>query len=285
MQHNTLVRPIAAILIGMCAIQLGASLAKELFGVMGAIGATTLRLLLAALMLGVVFRPWQGASLRGQWPAIAGYGFAVGFMNLFYYLALNRLPMGVVVAVEFIGPLAVAIYTSRRALDFVWVALAIAGLALLLPQSEGAAPLDRLGLVYAAIAGVGWGLYIVYGSRSTRTDGPRVVALGMAIGALVALPVALLAGGTALFSVAALPVALAVAFLSSALPYTLEMYAMRRIPTRVFGIFMSVEPALAALIGLVMLGEQLSTLQWLAICCVMVASFGSAWASRGGQTT
>ena len=117
MQRNSLVRPIAAILIGMCAIQLGASLAKGLFGVMGAIGATTLRLLLAALMLGVVFRPWQGAPLRGQWPAIAGYGVAVGFMNLFYDLALNRLPMGVVVAVEFIGPLAVAIYTSRRALD------------------------------------------------------------------------------------------------------------------------------------------------------------------------
>ena len=284
MQRNTLVRPIAAILLGMCAIQLGASLAKGLFPVMGAIGATTLRLLLAALMLGVVFRPWRGASLRGQWPAIAGYGCAVGFMNLFYYLALSRVPMGVVVAVEFIGPLAVAIAASRRALDFAWVVLAIAGLALLLPQSAGAAPLDRLGLAYAAMAGVGWGLYIVYGSRSVATDGPRVVALGMAIGAAVALPVALLAGGTALFNAAALPIGLAVAFLSSALPYTLEMYAMRRMPTRVFGIFMSVEPALAALVGLAMLGEQLSTLQWLAIGCVMVASFGSAWTSRREQS-
>ena len=152
-------------------------------------------------------------------------------------------------------------------------------LVLLLPLTAGAPRLDPLGIGYALLAGLGWALYIVFGTRAGIEHGGRSVAIGMIVGAVVALPIGILAAGSALLTLAALPVALLVAVLSSALPYTLEMYAMTRMPTRTFGIFMSVEPALAALVGLAMLGEQLAALQWLAIGCVMLASFGSALTS------
>ena len=278
-RSRPLLLPIAAILVAMCSIQFGASLAKSLFPVLGAIGATTLRLLLAALILGVLYRPWRGRPLAGSWPALLGYGAMLGLMNLFYYLALERIPMGIVVAIEFLGPLAVAIRASHRKLDFLWITLAVAGLLLLLPLTTDAPTLDPVGIGYALLAGLGWALYIVFGTRAGTDHGGRTVAIGMVVGAAVALPIGTIAVGSALLTLSALPVALLVAVLSSALPYTLEMYAMTRMPTRTFGIFMSVEPALAALVGLAMLGEQLAPLQWLAIGCVMLASFGSALTS------
>ena len=276
---RSFLRPIVAILAAMCSIQFGASLAKGLFPLLGAVGATTVRLVLAALLLGLCYRPWRGASLSGQRAALIGYGASLGLMNLFYYLALERVPMGIVVAVEFLGPLAVAIAASHRAIDFLWVLLAIVGLVLLLPLQGGGAALDLAGLGFALIAGLGWGLYIVFGTRVGADHGGRSVALGMVIGALVVLPIGGSIAGRAMFNVAALPLALAVAILSSALPYVLEMYAMTRMPTRVFGIFMSVEPAIAALFGFALLGEHLTLLQQAAIGCVMLASFGSAAAS------
>jgi inner membrane transporter RhtA len=275
-RSKPLLLPIAAILVAMCSIQFGASLAKALFPVLGAIGATTVRLLLAALILLILYRPWRGAALKGSWRGLIGYGVALGLMNLFYYLALERVPMGIVVAIEFLGPLGVAIAASRRAVDFAWVLLAVTGLVLLLPVTRDAAALDPLGLGYAVVAGIGWGLYIVFGTRSGLEHGGRTVAIGMIVGALVVLPVGVAASGSAMLKLSALPLALVVAVLSSALPYTLEMFAMTRMPTRVFGIFMSLEPALAALVGLAMLDERLTPLQWLAIGCVMLASFGSA---------
>lgn len=268
--------PIVAVLVAMVSIQFGASLAKGLFPLVGSIGATTLRLLLAAAILVAIHRPWRGGSLRGSWPAMLGYGAALGFMNLFYYLALERVPMGLVVAIEFLGPLAVAIAASHRALDFLWVLLAMAGLLLLLPLAPGATPLDPTGIAFALLAGAGWAAYIVFGTRAGHAHGGRSVALGMLIGTAFVLPVGIGAAGAAMLQLSVLPLALLVAVLSSALPYTLEMYALTRMPTRVFGIFMSVEPALAALVGLAMLGEQLAPLQWTAIGCVMLASLGSA---------
>jgi inner membrane transporter RhtA len=278
--RGALAAPVAAILLAMVSIQAGASLAKSLFPVMGPVGGTTLRLLLAALLLSAVYRPWRGRSLRGSWPATVGYGLSLGFMNLFYYLALERVPMGVVVAIEFLGPLGVAIAVSRRTVDFAWIVLAVLGLLLLLPVAPGAAALDPLGIVFALLAGLGWALYIVFGTRAGSDHGGRSVALGMIVGAVAVLPVGATLSGAALFAWQWLPVALAVAILSSALPYTLEMYAMTRMPTRVFGVFMSVEPAIAALVGLVVLGEVLAPGQWVAIGCVMLASFGSALTAR-----
>lgn len=211
---------------------------------------------------------------------LIGYGLAMGFMNLCYYLALQRVPMGIVVAIEFLGPLGVAIATSHRRIDWLWVALACAGLLLLLPLQTTAPSLDWLGVGFALLAGAGWALYIVFGSRTGDIQGGRTVALGMVLGAVTVTPSALWINPLVLFDPSILPIALAVAVLSSALPYTLEMYALTRLPNQVFSLFMSVEPALAALMGALVLHEQLTALQLLAIGCVMAASFGSAWSSR-----
>lgn len=284
MTPRPLLLPLLAILAAMCSIQFGAALAKGLFPVLGAVGATTLRLVLAALLLALVFRPWRFGIPASSRAALAGYGTALGLMNLFYYLALQRVPMGIVVAIEFLGPLAVAIAASRRALDFLWALLAAAGLALLLPLRGGTGSLDPIGLGFALLAGVGWASYIVFGTRAGADHGARGVALGMIVGAVVVLPVGAVFGGGALGAAVldgrVLPLALAVAVLSSALPYVLEMYAMQRIPTQTFGILMSLEPAIAALFGLMLLGERLTPLQDIAIGCVMAASLGSALAVR-----
>jgi inner membrane transporter RhtA len=276
--------PIAAALLAMCSIQFGAALAKSLFPALGPVGATTLRLVLAALILLPVVRAWRrnGAGTPTRTPtrastrALLGYGASLGFMNLFYYLALARVPMGLVVAIEFLGPLGVAIAATHRRVDFVWVALAALGLLLLLPLQVGATPLDPLGILFALLAGLGWALYIVFGTRAGQAHGGRTVAQGMLIAAACVLPWGAIETGTRLLDPAVLPVALLVAVLSSVLPYTLEMFAMQRMPTRSFGIFMSLEPALAAVTGLLVLGEHLSVTQWLAVACVMAASSGSA---------
>lgn len=280
MSLRSLLLPAASIVLAMCSIQYGAALAKGLFPVLGPLGATTLRLVLAALLLALVFRPWRGGLPAGGRRWIAGYGIALGLMNLCYYLALARAPMGIVVAVEFTGPLAVAIAASRRPVDFLWVLLAVAGLLLLVPWRSGAASVDGAGLGLALLSGFFWALYIVFGTRAGAVHGGRGVALGMVVAALVALPF----GGDllrdAVLDWKILGLGLAVATLSSALPYVLEMHAMQQMPTRTFGIFMSVEPAIAALAGFLFLGERLSALQFVAIACVVLASLGSAATSR-----
>jgi inner membrane transporter RhtA len=277
--------PILAILMAMCSIQLGAALAKGLFPLLGPVGATTLRLVLAALILTIAFRPWRGASMAGHRGAVLGYGAALGLMNLFYYLALERVPLGITVAVEFLGPLTVAIVHSHRRIDFAWVLLAVIGLALLLPLPSSTAHLDLLGLGFAALAGFFWAMYIVFGTRAGLGHGSRSVALGMVVGALIVMPFGAAKTGIVFSNPSILPLGIAVAVLSSALPYVLEMKAMTRMPTRVFGIFMSVEPAIAALFGYAMLDERLTILQCLAIGCVMFASLGSALTGKDSDET
>lgn len=271
--------PLAALFVAMTSIQFGAALAKSLFAVLGAQGATAMRLILATLMLLVLYRPWRGGTLAGSRRSLAIYGIALGLMNLFFYLALERVPMGIVVAIEFIGPLGVAIAASRRGWDFAWILLAVLGLLLLLPLKPGMARLDPVGIGYALLAAGGWALYIVYGMRAGSKHGGRVVALGMVLASVVVLPVGVAHAGSALLDWHLLPLGIAVAVLSSALPYSLEMHALTRIPARTFGILMSLEPALAALAGLVLLGERLTSPQWLAIACIMIASLGSALAA------
>jgi inner membrane transporter RhtA len=208
------------------------------------------------------------------------YGLAMGWMNLFFYLSLNRIPLGIAVALEFTGPLAVAIATSRRAIDFAWIALAAAGLIVLLPWGHESKPLDPAGIAYALAAGVCWALYIVFGQKAGNAHGGQTAALGTLAAAIVIMPIGIAQSGTALLSPALLPTACAMALLSSALPYSLEMYALTRLPTRTFGVLMSANPALGALSGLIFLGETLSIVQWGAIASIMFASAGSAATSR-----
>lgn len=272
--------PIAVLIAAMICFQTGAALAKTLIPVVGASGAVALRLGFATLMLWLVWRPWR---MRLRAPAartLVMYGIALGCMNLLFYSALQRIPLGIAVALEFTGPLAVAMASSNRPLDFLWIALAALGLLMLLPLGAASQVLDPVGIACALGAGVCWALYIVFGRRAGIQHGGQTTAIGMLIGAIVIVPFGVAHAGSRLLSPAILPAALGVALLSSALPYSLEMFAMTRLPTRTFGVLLSLDPALGALSGLGFLGERLTWLQWAAIGSIVLASAGSAATSR-----
>jgi inner membrane transporter RhtA len=269
-----------ALLLAMIAFQCGAALAKQLFPVMGAQGATAMRLGLGALVLWCIRRPWRRLAGRDGWGWLWAYGLTLGSMNLCFYMSLRTIPLGVAIALEFVGPLSIALGGSRHLRDFFWVGLVLFGLALLLPWQASARSLDPVGVLYAMGSATGWAAYILVGRRAGAAFGNDTVALGSAIGALVAVPVGVAHAGAALLTPAALPFALGVAVLSSALPYSLEMYALTRLPARTLGILMSAEPALGALLGLALLGEHLSAPQWLAIAAIVAASVGTVLGAR-----
>jgi inner membrane transporter RhtA len=243
----------------------------------GSFGTVALRLFFAAVVLLLVWRPSLRIERR-TWTVVLAYGVILGVMNQCFYLALDRLPLGIAVTIEFLGPLAVALAGSRRWLDAFWALLAAGGVVLLM---EGRGELDPLGVLFALAAGTLWGLYILVGAALGRhtTEG-RGLALGMAVAALVAVPFGVADAGAALFTPWVLAAGLGVALMSSVIPYTLDLEALRRIPPHVFGILMSLEPAMAALIGLIVLGESLHPSQWLAVLCVVAASAG---ATRGAR--
>ena len=269
--------PFLAVLGSVTALGVGTSWAKQaLFPVVGAQGTTAVRVGLSALLMLMLWRPWRWRLTRADAQAVALYGAALGAMNLMFYLSLQTLPFGLAVAIEFAGPLAVAIWSSRRAVDFVWVALAIVGLALLLPLGLSGSTLDPLGVLYAVGAAVFWALYIVFGKRAGHLHAGQSVSLGLLVAALVVVPVGVAHAGAALLSPTVLLIGVAVAAVSSAIPISLEMMALKRLPKEAFGIMISMEPAVAAILALVLLGEHLSAVQWLAIGCIVAASMGSA---------
>ncbi|NKQ59073.1 EamA family transporter [Amycolatopsis sp. K13G38] len=264
--------PPLQVLVGIVSVQVGASLAKQLFTVAGAAGTVTLRLFFAALVLLLIWRPALRLGRQG-WPVVIAYGAVLGLMNLFFYQALARIPQGLAVTIEFLGPLVVALAGSRKLLDGLWALLAAGGVVLL---TESRGDLSLVGMLFALCAGACWGGYILLGAAlGSRTSEGNGLALGMAVAAMIAMPVGIVETGTGLLSPWILLVGLAVALLSSVIPYSLELEALRKIPPRVFGILMSLEPAVAALAGLLVLGEQLRPLQWLALCCVVAASIGA----------
>ncbi|TLP58978.1 MULTISPECIES: threonine/homoserine exporter RhtA [Pseudomonas] len=267
--------PIGLLLIAMASIQSGASLAKSMFPIVGAQGTTTLRLIFASIIMLLLLRPWRARLDASTLRSVIIYGMALGGMNFLFYMSLRSVPLGIAVALEFTGPLTVALLASRRALDFVWIALAVAGLLLLIPVGQAGGGIDPLGALYALGAGVCWALYILYGQRAGAENGIQTAALGVVIAALFVAPIGMLHAGSALLTPALLPVALAVAVLSTALPYSLEMVALTRMPARTFGTLMSIEPAFGALSGLLFLGEQLTLWQWLAILAIITASVGA----------
>lgn len=268
---------LAALLAAMVSVQFGASLAKGLFPALGPEGTTICRCGLAAVMLLALHRPWRERPSRAALVAVGLYGASLGLMNLLFYLSIARIPLGVAVALEFTGPLSVALLASRRARDLAWVALAAAGIALVFPRTHATRAVDPVGVAFALGAGACWALYIVLGKRAGKAvPGGAASALGMLTAALVVAPFGVARAGARLLDPALWPLALAVAVFSSALPYSLEMHALRRLPARTFGVLMSLEPALAALAGLVVLRERLSATQGAAIACIIAASLGSA---------
>lgn len=272
--------PVAVILIAMLSIQSGASLAKSLFSLVGAPGVTALRIALGTLILVVIFKPWRLRFKKEQRLPLLFYGLALGGMNYMFYLSIQTIPLGIAVALEFTGPLAVALFSSRRPVDFIWVILAVLGLWFLLPLGQDVAQIDLTGAALALGAGACWAVYILTGQRAGEEHGPATVALGSLIAAIIFVPIGMAQATESIWQWSILPVGLAVAILSTALPYSLEMIALTRLPTRIFGTLMSMEPALAAISGMVFLGETLTFTQTLALCSIIAASMGSTLTMR-----
>jgi len=269
-------RPAAVgmVLAAAASLQVGAAFAVGLFDELGAGGAAFLRLAFAAAVLWALWRPRPGAHARRSLRTAAAFGVALGLMNWSIYEAIARIPLGVAVTIEFAGPLLVAVLGSRRPLDALWIALAAAGIVLLADPGGGA---DTLGVLFALLAAACWMAYIHLSERTGQAFGGGTgLALAMAVGALLLVPAGVVQAGSALLEPELLVVALAVALASSVLPYSLELEALRRLPAAVFGVLMSLQPAVAALAGLVVLGQSLGAREWLAIALVVVASAGAA---------
>ncbi len=291
------VPPSALVFTGIVSVQVGAGLAARLFSQIPPAAVTGLRLWAAAALMATAGARGLRAGLSGplrqrSWPdlaVVAGFGLTLAVMNFSIYQAFARIPLGIAVTIEFLGPLGVAIASSRRLLDLLWVALAGAGVALLTrPGTAGpAGPAGHgpalAGLAFALLAALAWAAYIVF-SRATgrRFPGSSGLTIAMVVAAIVITPVGVLAGRGALLHPAIVATGFAIGLLSSIVPYTLELEALRRVPPRVFGIWMSLEPAVAALVGLVMLGQALALREWLAMVCVMIACAGAARSTGPG---
>jgi inner membrane transporter RhtA len=275
--------PLLAVLGSVTALGIGTSFAKHLFPLIGSLGTTALRVGFSALLLLALWRPWRWPLSGADARSIVRYGVALGFMNLLFYMSLRTIPFGLAVAIEFAGPLSVALWSSRRPVDFLWLALAIFALALLLPINPGAAPLDPVGVLYALGAALCWGGYIVFGKRVGHLHAGQSVALGLSVAAIAVVPFGIWQAGTKLLQPSLLLYGVAVAAVSSAVPISLEMVALKRLPKEAFGIMASMEPAVAALLGMLVLDEHLTVLQWLAIGMTMLAAAGSSFTAQRGQ--
>lgn len=273
---SSILLPVAALIGGMASLSIGASFAKGLIILVGAQGAVTFRVVLAAIILLTLWRPWR---LRLSWRnagAIALYGASLGALNLLFYMAIRSIPIGIAIAVQFLGPLTVAIATSRRASDLVWIVFAVEGLLILLPLAKIGYGLDATGVAYALGAAVCWALYIVFGQMTAGAHPGQATALGMTVASMVVLPFGIANAGAQLLNPSLLLAGLTVAILSSAVPHSLQMIALRRLPKRTYSIMLSLEPAMSALAAAVILNEQLTGIQSLAIGCIIIASVGSA---------
>ena len=261
------------VLTGIGSVQFGAALAATLFDELGPSGTTLLRLLFAAAILVVLWRPDPRGYATAQLRLAGLFGLVLGLMNLTFYLALDRLPLGVAVTIEFVGPLGVAVATSRRRADRAWAALAAGGIVLLV--NPGGGSIDPLGLLFVLLAGGCWAAYILLAQRAGPSfEGGRGLAMAMAVAALVPLVPGVLEGGGALLDPRLLLLGAAVGILSSVIPYSLEFEALRRMPANVFGVLMSLEPGVAALAGFVVLGQALGLRELVAIAVVVAASVG-----------
>src|SRR5579859_5435655 len=281
--QSRLVLPAAMILAGIFSVQAGAGIADKLFGQIPPAAVTGLRLWTSAAAMAVISgrglaRAFGDLVKRRAWAdgGIAGsFGISLLIMNFSIYQSFSRIPLGVAVTIEFLGPLAVAVAGSRHLKDVGWVALAATGVVLLTQGGHGR--LNLAGVLFAGLAGACWAAYIVLSSATGRRfPGSAGLAIAMVVSAVIVTPSALVAGGRAMFRPAVLATGAAIGILSSVIPYRLELEALRRMPMRLFGVWMSPEPAVAALIGLALLGQHLSVVEWIAIGCVMIACAGAA---------
>lgn len=277
-RHSALV-PLLAILVAMACFQMGAAAAKQLYPAVGPIGAATMRLVLGAVILLAIVRPWRSWPANPPLLALLGLGASMAATLLCFYLAIEHLPLGVALSIQIMGPLILAGVESRRKLDFLWVLLAAFGVFCLVGLEPADRQIDAVGVFYAVIAAAGWAGYILFGRAAGSSFGHATAALSVSVAALIILPIGLAKVGTAMFDAALLPWALLVALLSAAIPFSLELFAMPRLPARTFAVSMSLEPAFAVLSGLLFLGEHLSLIQIAGVLLVIGASAGSVRSS------
>jgi inner membrane transporter RhtA len=277
--HSPTVPAVAMVLGAITSIQIGAALATGLFDEIGAGGVVFLRSFVSAVLLGIIWRPNYRMG-REQAKLALAFGAVLAAVNLSFYEAIDRIPLGTAVTFEFVGPLGVALITSRRRLDLIWAAMAAAGI-LLLSGGIGDESMDLLGIFFALLAGFFWGCYILLGKRvGEQWSGGQGLAIAMVISSVFCAPFGLVDGGSDLFDPSIFAVGAAVAVLSAAIPFSLEMEAMRRLPSNVFGVMMSLEPAVAAAVGFLLLSQGMSPGQVLAIALVVSASAGALWSTR-----
>lgn len=269
---------IAASLSAMISVQSGASIAKMLFSPLGPTGVATLRTGLAGLLLALIHHPNITKFTKQQWLCILFYGFSTAAMNLIFYYGVQLIPLGLAVTIEFIGPLGLALLTSRKPTDFLWAVLAATGIVLIVPWNKQAnvSSINFLGCVLVFIAGIMWALYIVSGRRlSQMVKNSDAVTCGLCCASLFILPFGILSGDLLNLTPRFALLSFCVAILSSALPFTLDLFSLKEIPSKVFSILQSLQPAFAALSGLLFLHEILTFTQWLAIFFVISASMGA----------
>lgn len=271
--------PVPAVLLAIISVQCGAAIAKTLFPAIGAAGTASIRIGVSALILLLAYRPNLKAITPAQWKIVVPYGLSLGAMNLIFYFAIERIPIGLAVTLEFIGPLLVAIIGSKRLIDYCWILLAAAGIILIAPWSNER--IDPLGVLFALIAGGLWAAYIVLGGKISRimNDG-QAVSTGMLFAAILILPFGFYENGLANLTPKLFGMGVALALLSSAIPFTLEMKALGQLPPRTFSILMSLEPAAASICAFIFLQENLSFYEILAVVCVVVASAGSTLTAK-----
>ncbi len=273
------ISPLVSVLLAIISVQGGAAIAKSIFPILGASTTASLRIGLSAVFLFLMFRPKLSQLTSAQWKAVIPFGLCLGAMNLVFYAAIDRIPLGLAVTLEFIGPLVLAVFSSKHRSDFLWILLAGAGIALISPWNEQ--NIDPLGAFLALLAGGFWAGYILLGGRVSKImDGTHAVTVGMIFASVLAVPFGLISGGFQNFTVGMIFAVSAIALLSSAIPFLLEMKALKLLPASTFSILMSMEPAVAAVSALIFLGEILSLIEWLAIGLVMIASAGAALSKR-----
>lgn len=281
---RSMLLPLIFLFTAMTSIQGGATLAKQLFPIVGVEAVTAYRLGFSAIILLLIFKPWKRKLQVGYRRYLIFYGLALGTMNFLFYQSIKTIPLGIAVGLEFTGPLAVALFASRRKIDFVWITLVVIGLLALIPFQDTSA-IDIAGVLYALGAGVCWALYIIFGQKAGNYYGTATVGIGAAVAAVVYVPIGIAKGGIGIFAPEFLPIALTVAVLTSALPYALEMMALTRMPAKTFGTLTSLEPAIAAVFGFIILSEVLSFVQIAGIVAIILASLGASLSSKNNIET
>lgn len=279
MKSKFIIPPIPAVLLAIISVQCGAAIAKGLFPEIGAAATASLRIGLSAIILLVAFRPKLSELNAKQWKYVILYGLSLGAMNMVFYFAIERIPIGLGVTLEFVGPLVLAIFSSKKAVDFIWVILAAVGIALIAPWTDKG--LDLIGVLLALLAGAFWAAYILLGGRISKImKGGEAVAVGMLFATILILPFGFAGGGLNHLNPKLLALGAALALLSSAIPFTLEITALKQLPPRTFSILMSLEPAMASLAAFVFLQEYLTVVECAAVACVVIASAGSSLTAK-----